>query len=61
MCASVLQLREEKGGGEKRRRVGRREGGRKLHGKLFAAEINVFLKVVHCFPITRSDGSFLSA
>lgn len=36
-------------------------GEKKSHGKLFAAETNVFLKVALCFSITSSDGSSLSA
>lgn len=34
---------------------------KKFHGKLFAAETNVFLKVALCFSITSFDGGPLSA
>lgn len=36
-------------------------GEKKFHGKPFAAETNVFLKVALCFSITSSDGGSLSA
>lgn len=51
MCAWVLLVREKTGV-----MVMENKGE-----KSFAAEINVLLKVAHCFPITSSDGSFLNA
>lgn len=44
-----------------RRGWGGIRGRRKFHDKFFVAEINVSLKVDRFFPITMSDGSFLSA